>query len=89
MTGTCRICHRYGDMEVHHLLSGTGRRKLADEDKLTCLLCPECHRRLHDKGEHALELKQEGERMWLRTTGGTIRQFINRYGKNYLDEEET
>jgi len=86
--GECHICGRYGNMEEHHMLHGTGKRMLADKDKLTCLLCPECHRNLHDKGEHDLQLMQEAERIWLHKTGGSIKKFIRRYGKNYLDMED-
>ena len=89
MIGECHLCGRYGAVEKHHMLHGTGKRMLADKDKLTCLLCPECHRALHDKGIGDLKLMQEAERMWLHQTGGSIKKFIRRYGKNYLDEEET
>ena len=85
--GECRICHCYGVMDTHHMLHGSSRKQ-ADEDGITCLLCRRCHSRLHDQGEHDLELKKEGERIWLRKTGGTIAQFRRRYGKNYLDDEE-
>ena len=71
------------------MIHGSGKRMLAEKDKLVCTLCPECHRLLHDKGTHDLQLQQEAERMWLHQTGGSIRKFIRRYGKNYLDEEET
>ena len=89
MIGECHLCGRYGAVEKHHMLHGSGKRMLADKDKLTCLLCPECHRALHDKGIGDLKLMQEAERMWLHQTGGSIKKFIRRYGKNYLDEEET
>ena len=88
MIGECRLCHRTGEMDVHHMLHGTGRRKLADEDGITCMLCRSCHTRLHDQGIGDLMLRQEGERIWLHRTGGSIAQFRRRYGKNYLDEEE-
>lgn len=84
MTGECRLCHRFGEMEVHHMLHGSGRRKLADKDGITCLLCRSCHAKLHDQGIGDLELQQEGERLWLSKTGKTIEQFRERYGKNYL-----
>ena len=84
----CHLCGRYGPVEKHHMLHGSGKRMLADKDKLTCWLCPECHRKLHDKGTGDLKLQKEAEQKWLRTTGGSIKKFIRRYGKNYLDEEE-
>lgn len=45
----CFICHRYGKMQVHHMLHGC-HRKNADHFGLTVHLCNDCHRALHDKG---------------------------------------
>lgn len=52
----CYLCGRHGRLEVHHCLHGRNRRA-ADEMGLTVHLCGECHRRLHDKGEHDRELE--------------------------------
>jgi len=86
-TGRCRICGCYGEMDVHHMLHGS-YKKLADEDDLTCLLCRDCHRALHDKGSHDLELQKEAELIWLKREGKTIDDFISRYGKNWLWGED-
>jgi len=88
VTGECHLCGRYGPVERHHMLHGSGRRMLAEKDKLVCLLCPGCHRALHDQGLNDLKLQQEAERIWLENTGNGIKKFIRRYGKNYLDMED-
>ena len=92
MTGECRICQRWRELDKHHLLPGN-KRKRADEDEIVWMICRECHNNLHfskddEWREKFRELQREGERMWLRKTGGTIEQFRRRYGKNYLDMED-
>ena len=47
----CFICGRYGNMELHHAISGISNRKNSDEYGLTVYLCVECHRKLHNKRE--------------------------------------
>ena len=79
----CFLCGCQVDLECHHLWHGSNRKR-ADQDGLTVWLCVHCHRNLHDKGINDRELMEVGERAWLRETGGTIEDFIRRYGKNVL-----
>lgn len=82
--GNCKICGRYGQMEVHHMLHGS-MRALAEEDGLTTLLCHRCHMKLHDTGWHDRDLQREAEEMWLLQDHlRSVNDFIARYGKNYL-----
>lgn len=39
---------------------------------------------IHFNKEFDLEVKQAAERRWLEYYGGTIEDFIKRYGRNYL-----
>lgn len=71
--------------DTHHCIHGYGRRELADKDGLTVRLCKRCHTLLHDKGRYDKELQQIAEEAWLKHNNATIPDFINRYGKNYLD----
>lgn len=85
----CYICRRYKTIkrigtERHHCIFGTGKRKLADQDGLTVMLCNQCHRLLHDKGLHALDLQQVAEQAYINYYKSSIPEFIQRYGKNYL-----
>lgn len=86
---SCFFCGSERELERHHCLHGTANRKLAEEDGLWVWLCPECHR--GDYGVHGYHghdvdtaLKKAAEYAWLKTNGKTIKDFIDRYGKNYL-----
>lgn len=70
--------------DEHHMLHGTSRRKLAEEDGLKCFLCRTCHMALHDKGIYDLVLQQEAQKAWMDHYNKTAEDFIKRYGKNYL-----
>ena len=70
--------------EEHHCLHGTANRRLAEADGLKVHLCMVCHRKLHDHGFGDRYLQQEAEEAWIAYTGGTVEDFIKRYGKNYL-----
>lgn len=69
--------------DEHHMLFGN-KKALADSDGLTVQLCHDHHMRLHQQGEHQLELKQLAEKTWLDHYGKTIDDWIERYGKNFL-----
>lgn len=85
--GTCILCGRKGQTEEHHLFGGPNRR-LSEEDGLKVYLCPRCHHdRIHGLDRQAIEfLKQEGQRAYMETYSKGTRDFVVRYGKNYLDE---
>ena len=84
----CWICQRLGldtpGTDLHHMLHGTSRRKLADEDGLTVYLCRQHHAALHDKGLYDLVLQQEAQQAWMDHYNKTVNDFIERYGKSYL-----
>lgn len=77
----CYLCGRGGTLERHHCLHGS-RRKAADKYDLTVFLCPECHRRLHDKGEGDLYLKRIAQKHYEAEHGH--RSYMEVFGKNYL-----
>ena len=79
----CYLCGSPFDLEKHHCLHGS-RRKKADEDGLIVYLCHTCHMRLHDTGDGDRELQRMAESYWILTHRGGIPAFIARYGKNYL-----
>lgn len=90
----CFLCGRWCNTETHHLLFGTGLRKLADQCHLTVDLCPDCHRNgpraVHNNAQVANALRAYGEKKWMEQTGGSVEDFIRVFGKNYLtgDEED-
>jgi len=79
----CFICHApyTGGLDHHHLLHGTGQRRLADEDCLWVWLCRRCHQNLHDHGLYDKELQRIGQETYLKTH--TREEWFRRYGKFY------
>ena len=77
----CYICGRIGTLHVHHMLHGSMRRK-ADKYGLTCYLCPECHRRLHDQGLGDRLLQKKAQKHFEQQYGHD--EFMRVFGKNYL-----
>lgn len=88
----CFICHApyTVGLEHHHLLHGTGQRKLADEDALWIWCCRKCHSDLHDHNKHDKELQALGQRVFIEekmkegySEGQSRGMWFNRYGKFY------
>ena len=53
--GSCEVCHRSGNLELHHIL----RRKIPATIDNTIMLCPKCHRGMngvHGKYGHKLDI---------------------------------
>lgn len=84
----CYLCKKRGienrGNEVHHMIFGTAKRKLADEDGLTVHLCSLHHRMLHDAGNYKRELQELAQETWMNHYGRTKEDFIKRYGISYL-----
>ena len=79
----CFTCGAVQNLQLHHTWHGANR-KIADNDGLTVWLCLRCHMALHDKGINDRFLMEIGERAWLEHTGKTVKDFIERYGKNVI-----
>ena len=78
----CYLCRKRGRLEVHHCLHGRNRRA-ADEMGLTVHLCGECHRRLHDRGEHDRELEALAQETYEELYGHGA--WMARVGKNFTE----
>ena len=84
----CYICRRPAT-EVHHCLFGTADRKKADEDGLFIPVCRSCHNAIHNPKNDfdkwlQKALKQIAQEKWMEYYHKKKRDFIIRYGKNYL-----
>ena len=77
----CHICGRTGVLQKHHCLHGI-RRKAADKHDLTVWLCIDCHQKLHDHGEHDLELEKLAQKHFEETHSHA--EYMEKFGKNYL-----
>lgn len=89
----CFLCGRNGNgdrLELHHIFGGA-RRKLSDKYKLTVYLCGErCHRlgrlSVHQNAEVANYVHKYGQRKAMQEQGWTVKEFMEVFGANYLDE---
>ena len=87
-SNSCYICGKTADLEVHHCIFGTGKRKKADEDGLTVKLCHTCHQAIHSPTNNfdrtiQESLKKVAQRRW-EDKYGSRADFVKRYGRNYL-----
>lgn len=80
----CVRCGIYCRPERHHLIHGSGRRQLAEQDGLVVDMCHSCHMYVHDHPAEDKRFQAYGQKMWMENTGGTVADFIQRYGKNYV-----
>lgn len=84
----CFFCGKKADVK-HHLIFGTGNRKLCDEDGLTVPICNSCHNmgeissRVHDNSMAEKLSKMLGQAIFEGKIG-TREEFRKRYGKSYL-----
>lgn len=93
----CALCGCSIATQEHHLIFGSSKRRLADEDGLTLMLCGDCHTsgslttRLHDNIAAEKLSKMLGQAIYESNNiaaGDTKEQarekFLQRYGISYL-----
>lgn len=86
----CLICGK-SRTDIHHLIFGNAKRRLADKDGLTIPLCREHHEQMHnDKGMQAMS-KICGQLLYERNkcaegygVDAARDSFRIRYGKSYM-----
>jgi len=87
-TRLCYFCGRPAEGE-HHLIFGSGIRKLAEEDGLKVPICAACHDigvtigRIHDNPMAERLSKMLGQAIY-EARIGSREEFRRRYGKSYL-----
>lgn len=81
----CRLCGRVGPTEVHHVFSGSYRKR-SDEFGATVNLCPECHRYIHSgKGVEAKrQLQCEVQYEVMDANEWTLRDWFLIFGKSWI-----
>lgn len=85
----CFICKTTQNLHLHHIFFGKNR-KLSDKDGCVCYLCQDHHtgqNGVHHNQELDLTLKRVCEEAWIKSNNSNIRGFINRFGKNYLENK--
>ena len=79
----CYLCGKYmTSKNMHHILNGAYKAK-CEADRFVCFVHPTCHRYIHDHAMTARTLKQRAQKCFEKEIG-TRKEFISRYGKNYL-----
>lgn len=86
----CIVCGTMFNLHRHHIFFGTANRKLSEEDGLWVYLCGR-HHNLSNEGVHFnreldIGLKKLGQKTYEKDH--TREEFMNRYGKNYMGDEE-
>lgn len=76
----CFLCGRWTGLDVHHIFNGPYRKR-SDQDGLTCYLCRDCHRKVHEEAALRLRLKKVGQ--FIYEQDHTREEFMERYGRNY------
>ena len=81
-------CGSVFDLHLHHVFFGKNRQK-SDDDGLVVWLCYDHHegtKGVHGRDGHELDvkLKKLAEAQWCSYYNKTIKDFIKRYGRNYL-----
>lgn len=96
---TCFVCGTSDKVHIHHVFFGNARRQKSEEDHMIIGLCP-YHHNMSKDGVHFNKqldnyIKKQAEKIWIAnycddslSSVDKIQKFINRYGINYLEEEE-
>lgn len=85
----CYVCKTTLNLHRHEVFYGKANRKKSIEDGCTVYLCGK-HHNLSIEGVHFnktldTKLKRLGEICWLEYYKKEIPDFIQRYGKNYIE----
>ena len=83
---------RFPGSHRHEVFFGVRNRKKSIEDGLVIFLTPEMHnmssKGIHYNWDFNLYAKQEAQATWMKYYNKTTKDFIARYGRNYLEEEK-
>lgn len=85
----CYVCHTKNGLHHHEIFYGTANRRKSIEDGMQVWLCGK-HHNLSNEGVHFdneldLRLKRLGQIVWEEYYKKTKEDFIERYGKSYVD----
>ena len=90
MTGNCELCGRWCPLERHHVF-GASNRKRSENYGYVINLCHNCHNEppngVHHNAGRMLALHRIYQRKFEQTH--TRAEFMQEFGKNYIQEDET
>lgn len=81
----CALCGKCGHLERHHLIFGRGMRALSEKYGLVVPLCRGCHARVHKDKAFMDWSRKKGQEIFEK--GHTREEFIEIFGKTYLEEK--
>ena len=92
MERKCFLCGRNGNgdpLEKHHIFGGNPNRQLSEKYGLWVYLCGNrCHRNgkgsVHQNAQTMQMLHEYGQKKWMDENNGTIDEFREIFGRNYL-----
>ena len=84
-TRECHVCGRVTGLQRHHCIHGTANRRLAEKYGLWVWLCGDCHRAVHGRTGHELDIRlhQDAQKAFEAIQGGRD-AFMAIFGKNWL-----
>ena len=86
----CLVCGRISNLHKHHIFEGVGRRELSEKFGCWCYLCARHHNMdncgVHHNKKFDLKLKRKCQKILENEKGWSREQFINVFGRNYLDD---
>lgn len=80
----CALCGRHGATQIHHIFGGAYRR-VSEREDFVMELCPECHRRIHDKPVFGNALKRGCQRKFLRAH--SMEEWMALMGRSWISDE--
>lgn len=95
----CYICGSTSKVALHEVFFGNANRSKSKEDGMVIGLCAQHHNMsnfgVHNNRDLDLKLKKQAEKIWIskyteqsNDRDSRIKEFITRYGKNWLDESD-
>lgn len=85
--GECFMCKRQTHCDVHHIYKGKNR-KISDREGFVVHLCQKCHRTLHSKDGHMMDVYLEKTCQLDYEENHSRQEFMELIGCNYITDEE-
>ncbi len=86
-TEGCANCKRETDLVRHEIFHGSLRQK-SKAYGLWVTLCPACHMKLHDNAAMDRGLKKVGETAAILHYDWSVKDFRDRFFKNYIEVDD-
>lgn len=83
MYGQCEICHRWSELDRHHVFGGM-KRQMSEKYGAVIFVCRDCHNNIHHKSPASfLWLKKQWQRRLMEEHEWDVYEFIRVFGRSY------